>query len=78
MPFPSAFSEYMPEHVHLSRSTVDHCWSLWPRRCSVSNRLLWFTKAYRARRIITGPGEPVIVDRWYGPLEFLILQLKEI
>lgn len=78
MPFPDIFVIRITNQEHLSRSHVKLCWSLWPRSCSESKRLLWFTKAYRARRIITGPGEPVIEDRWYGQPEFLILQLKGI
>lgn len=61
---------------HLSRSTVELKRTWLPRSCYVSKRLLWFCQAYRARRIITGPGTPVIEDRWYDPDEFLILKLK--
>jgi hypothetical protein len=61
---------------HLSKSTVDLRWSWWPRRCHRSKQLLWFCLAYRARRIITGPGEPIVKDRWYNTDEFLILKLK--
>ena len=61
---------------HVSRSTVELTRSWWPRSCYRSKRLLWFCWAYRARRIITGPGEPVVEDRWYDTDEFLILKLK--
>jgi len=61
---------------HLARSIVELKCSWWPRNCFVSKKLLWFTQAYRARRIITGPGEPIVEDRWYSTEEFLILKLK--
>jgi len=76
MPFPDTFIIRITNQEHLLRSHIKLCWSLWPRSCTVSKRLLWFTQAYRARRIITGPGEPVVEDRWYSTEEFLILKLK--
>ena len=51
-------------------------WCLWPRRCHASGKLLWFSQAYRARYIITGPGDPAIWTRWYSNKEMLILKLK--
>ena len=62
---------------HVSRSTVELKRSWWPRNCYRSKQLLWFRQAYRARRIITGPGESIVEDRWYDQNEFLILKLKE-
>lgn len=76
MPFPDYFIIRISDNEHLLRSTVRLRWSIWPRSCAVSKRLLWFCLAYRARRIITGPGEPVVEDRWYSKEEFLILKLK--
>jgi hypothetical protein len=52
------------------------CWL--PRRCYVTDQLLCCTLAMRGRRIITGPGEPVIEDRWYHRNEYLIMLLKRI
>ena len=62
---------------HVSRSTVELKRSWWPRSCYRSKSLLWFCWAYRARRIITGPGDPIVEDRWYDRNEFLILKLQE-
>lgn len=68
---------YQPnDKDHLSRSTVELKWSLWPRSCYSSGKLLWLTRAYRARRLITGPGEPIVEDRWYECNELLLLKIK--
>jgi hypothetical protein len=75
----------MPEHIGPDR--YDHkrflacaetklTWSLWPRRCHVSGRWLWFSQAYRAMYVITSPGDPAIWTRWYSRGEMLILKLK--
>ena len=48
----------------------------WPKHCYVSGKLIWLSFAYRFRRIITGPGEPVIEDRWITKVEGIIKLLK--
>ena len=76
-PIPETIGSWEPSDLdHISRSVVQFERSLWPRRCTISNRSLWFRWAYRARRIITGPGDPIVEDRWYDRNEFLILKLK--
>ena len=60
----------------LSRAFVNLKWSLWPRRCHVSNKSLWFTLAYQAIHVIHGPGEPAVWVRWYSNEEMLVLKLK--
>ena len=60
----------------LDRAETELKWSLWPRRCHVSNTLLFFTPAYRAMYVITGPGDPAIWYRWYSRNEMLVLKLK--
>ena len=60
----------------LSQGYNQLTWSLWPRRCHVSNRWLWLTQAYRAMYIINGPGEPAVWIRWYSSTEMMILKLK--
>jgi hypothetical protein len=51
--------------------------SILPRRCYYTGKYLWLKQAYCGTAMITGPGEPVIEDRWYDRNEFLILKLKE-
>ena len=70
----------MPNHYSderfLRQAELELKWSLWPRWCHVSNTLLFFTPAYCAKYIITGPGDPAIWTRWYGRNEMLVLKLK--
>jgi hypothetical protein len=49
---------------------------LWPKRCHVSGKWMWLTRAYCADFVICGPGEPAVWTRWYSESEFLILKLK--
>ena len=60
----------------LSQNDTELKWCLWPRRCHASGKLLWFTLAYCARYVITGPGDPAIWTRWYSREEMLVLKLK--
>jgi hypothetical protein len=60
----------------LERAYLTFKWCVWPRRCYVSNRWLWLTRAYRAMYVIRGPGDPAIWTRWYSNKEYLILKLK--
>jgi hypothetical protein len=51
-------------------------YSIWPRRCHYTNKLLWFTLAYHGVGMICGPGEPVFEDRWCNRQEYLFLKIK--
>ena len=57
------------------RAVFEYRYSLIPRRCYTTNRVVWGL-AMRARRIITGPGDPVIEDRWYHRDEAILKMLK--
>jgi len=57
------------------RATFQYCTSVLPRRCYNTGRLVWGV-AVRGRRVITGPGEPVIEDRWYHRHEAVLMMLK--
>ena len=78
MPIPELYT--MPtdydDKRFLSQNDTDLKWLLWPRRCQVSRKWMWLTLAYRARYVITGPGDPAIWIRWYSRKEMLILKLK--
>ena len=52
--------------------------ALLPRRCFLSNKQLWFRRAYCQTAMWTGPGDPAFEHRWYDPREFLIAKLKGI
>ena len=58
-----------------SRADFHYKYSFIPRRCYNTNRWIWGV-AVRGRRVITGPGEPVIQDRWYHRHEAIIMMLK--
>ena len=51
--------------------------SLWPRKCRVSGKSIWFRVAYRVRHTDFGwDMDEYHVDRWYSTPEFIILRLK--
>jgi hypothetical protein len=60
----------------LSRAWCNLKFAWWPHCCHASGRWLWFTHAYRADYVITGPGEPAVWTRWYSSEEMLIAKLK--
>lgn len=51
--------------------------SLIPRRCDLSNRWLW-GRHMRGIRVITGPGDPVIITIWNHQHEHTLYRLKGI
>jgi len=57
------------------RAVFEYHVSMIPRRCYNTRRWIW-GQAVRGRRTITGPGEPVIEDRWYHRHEATIMILK--
>lgn len=52
--------------------------SFLPRKCSYTNKSLWFKIAYKGTAMILGPGEPVFEYRWVHPKEYLFLKIKGI
>lgn len=57
------------------RAVFEYRYSLIPRRCYTTNRVVWGL-AMRALRIIGGPGDPVIEVRWYHRDEAILKMLK--
>jgi hypothetical protein len=57
------------------RAVFEYKHSLIPRRCYNTGAWVWGL-AVRGRRVITGPGEPVIEDRWYHRHEAVMMMLK--
>lgn len=51
-------------------------YSLIPRKCHYSGKVLWLTTAYEGTAIVTGPGEPVFENRWCDRKEYLLLKIK--
>jgi len=58
------------------RATWEYTFTLWPRTCEISNSRIWFKKAYKGTRMITGPGEPVFEYRWLTKESFVFRQLR--
>jgi hypothetical protein len=50
---------------------------IFPKRCFISNKLLWLTFAYKQTAMYTGPGDPVFEDRWCERNEFIKFCLTE-
>lgn len=51
------------------------CW--FPKKCYISKKQLWGQYAYYSKRLITGPGDAILVDYWIEKNEFLMWNLKE-
>jgi len=66
----------MYEDWFTDRATFEYQYCFWPKRCYNTGQWLWLETAVRGRRIITGPGEPVVEDRWYHPHEALVMMIK--
>jgi hypothetical protein len=60
------------------RASWKLCYVIWPKRCELSNKLLWpGTLAYRGMAMYSGPGEHEYETRWHQRAEHLIWQLKD-
>jgi hypothetical protein len=57
------------------RAVFEYKYSFIPRRCYTTGQWVWGV-AMRGRRIIGGPGDPVVEDRWYHRHEAIIKMLK--
>jgi len=51
-------------------------YSLWPRRCFYTGKILWLELAYMGTSMLTGPGEPIFEHRWCERREYLFLKIK--
>lgn len=60
----------------LERSFVSTARPWWPQRCCITNKWLWIRPAVLVRRIITGPGDPVVIDHWVAPWAYTLQTLK--
>lgn len=70
---------WMDEQIDIfdQRANFKLVYLLWPRRCHITDKMLWLTHAYKGTAVWTGPGEPVEEYRYYDEVEFLIRKLKE-
>lgn len=51
---------------------------LWPKRCYLSGKVIWFEHAFKQTAMWTGPGDAVFESRWYDRDEFLVNRIKDI
>jgi hypothetical protein len=61
-----------------NRAHFKYVFCAWPRKCYNTGRWMFMEVSIRGRRIITGPGTPVIEDRWYHRHEAIIMMIKGI
>lgn len=47
-----------------------------PKKCYLSNKLIWLTWGYKQTAMYTGPGDPAFEYRWYDKLYFVADRLK--
>lgn len=50
--------------------------ALWPRRCDLTNNLIWLKHGYQGMAILTGPGEDIVEWRWHDKDEHLMWKIK--
>ena len=50
--------------------------ALWPRRCDLTKKLIWFNFGYRGTAVLTGPGDDIVEQRWHDKHEHIIWRLK--
>lgn len=62
--------------IFYKKAEWEYVFSWLPHKCEISNKLLWFTRAYRGMAVYTGPGEPVIEYKWFDKDQFMIARLK--
>lgn len=73
----SYFSGYIhsdAEWISLSQICTLRPWR--PRRCCVTNKWLWIRPAVLIRRVITGPGDPAVIDHWVDSRAYTLQTLK--
>lgn len=58
------------------RARFEYRWSVWPRRCYRSKRRIW-GPAVRAMAMFTGPGEPIMEQRWLHRDQGVIVRLMQ-
>ena len=69
-------SDEMNTATWLDEADVDLKLCVWPRKCCVSGRWMYFERAYKTTRTWTGPGTPIQEHRWYARHEYLMWMIK--
>ena len=61
----------------INEAKVSLEWSLVPRRCQLTGKILFLSKAYKATVAFKAPGADVVLTKWYDRDSFLIFKLRE-
>jgi hypothetical protein len=67
---------YYQKNDFVNRSIWYVKFSWRPRRCWISNRLIWLELAYKGTAMWTGPGDPIFEYRWVNKNEYLVAKIK--
>jgi hypothetical protein len=59
-----------------ARAIYQYKWCMIPRQCYATKKSLWLTRAVRGLATWTGPGDPVVEQRWYHRDQALVMMLK--
>jgi hypothetical protein len=51
-------------------------YTIFPRKCAYTDKIIWLKTAYFGTSMLTGPGEPIFEHRWVHPKDFLFLKIK--
>lgn len=49
---------------------------LLPKRCHITNQILWFTYAYVETHMFTGPGDSIFEYKYYDKQQYLVNKIK--
>jgi len=60
----------------VKRATWHVKFAWWPRRCWLSGRQLWLTRAYQGTAMWTGPSNTVFEYRWVDRDQYLVAKIK--
>lgn len=72
----SYFNDIITDRQYLDRSYIELVRAIWPQRCAITNKWLWIKPAIRVRTVFTGPGTPILIDRWIEPKAYTLQCLK--
>lgn len=70
------FGDIWTDAAWIERSSIWLTRPWWPHRCTLTNKWLWIKQAILVRRVITGPGTPVIIDYWIEYKAYTLQCLK--
>ncbi len=68
---------FLTDKYFLQDAVTEEKFMWTPRRCNLSNKLLWMTFAIRGHRRLLGPGGLRNEYRFYHPEDFIMMRLKD-